>query len=253
MEHGSNGEVLRPLSGNTFRFKCHREIACFTRCCAALDLLLTPYDILRLKQRLGLTSEDFLDRYGDTVFERHPRFPLVMLRMVEGPQKKCPFVSPSGCILYEDRPSSCRLYPLGRAFKLALQADPKEKYFLVKEAHCLGFQEDHEWTVEEWVNSEGMDEYNTMNDLWLEILSSPKSLGSGKDLERRIQMFVMASYDLDKFRGFIFEGPFLRRFELDQSVRDELRTDDLALLRFAFQWLKFSLFGESSPQIKIRS
>lgn len=251
MEPGEGcDQVLRPLSGMAFRFNCHKEIPCFTRCCAALDLLLTPYDILRLKRRLGLTSEDFIDKYGDTVFERHPRFPLMMLRMLEGPEKKCPFVSPSGCSLYEDRPSSCRLYPLGRALRIDSRTDAEEKYFLVREAHCLGFLEDHEWTVEEWVNTEGMDEYDTMNDLWLEVLSFPRSLGAGNDLERKIQMFVMASYYLDRFRGFILEGPFLKRFEMDRSLREDLRTDDLTLLRFAFQWLKFSLFGEPSAQFK---
>ncbi len=254
MEPVSSGnQVLRPLSGKTFRFRCHKDIQCFTRCCADLDLLLTPYDILRLKRRLGLSSQDFLERYADTLFERHPRFPVVMLRMLEGSGKKCPFVASSGCSLYEDRPSSCRLYPLGRAaLKTDSLANAKEKHFLVKEAHCMGFSEDQEWTVEEWVNNQGMDEYNVMNDLWLEILSSPKSMGSGKDLERKIQMFAVACYDLDRFRGFILEGPFLKRFELDQALREDLRMDDSALLSFAFQWLKFSLFGEPSPRIKPR-
>ena len=50
---------LIPLEGNRFRFRCHKEIPCFTECCAKLDLLLTPYDVLRIKNRLKIDSEEF--------------------------------------------------------------------------------------------------------------------------------------------------------------------------------------------------
>ena len=36
------------------------DIACFTRCCRNIDILLTPYDVIRMKNRLGITSTEFL-------------------------------------------------------------------------------------------------------------------------------------------------------------------------------------------------
>ncbi|HEY7726252.1 MAG TPA: hypothetical protein VH880_13025, partial [Anaeromyxobacteraceae bacterium] len=54
----------------------------------------------------------------------------------------------------------------------------------------------------------------------------------------------MAAYDLDTFREFIFSTSFVRRFDLDGALVEELRADDRALLRFAFRWLRFALFGE---------
>ncbi|NIQ89284.1 MAG: YkgJ family cysteine cluster protein, partial [Deltaproteobacteria bacterium] len=59
-----------------------------------------------------------------------------------------------------------------------------------------------------------------------------------------------ACYDLDKFREFVFESTLLARFEVDEDFVEEMRYDDEALLRFAFLWLRFSLFGEQTVKVK---
>lgn len=239
------------LKGNSFRFLCHKDIACFTKCCAGLKLVLTPYDILRAKNRLKISSREFLDRYTDTSLDPGMRFPKVHLKMREDKDKTCPFVTTEGCTIYEDRPGACRIYPVGRAsLKVQPKMSTKEKFFMVQEEHCLGFQENREWTIEEWLAGEGLDEYNAMNDKWLEILTSPLSLGPEKDARRKLQMFYMASYNLDTFRDFIFKSGFFLRFEVDSDLREALFDDDAALLLFALDWLKFSLFGQKTIEVK---
>ncbi|MEJ2726399.1 MAG: YkgJ family cysteine cluster protein [Deltaproteobacteria bacterium] len=224
---------------------------CFTQCCAGLNLTLTPYDIVRLKNRLGLSSDQFLDNHAETRLDKHPRFPMVTLKMQPDPEKKCPFVTAEGCTVYEDRPSACRIYPLGRAaLKVDSKRGAKEKFFMVHEEHCLGFGEDRLWTVEEWLADQGVHHYNIMNDGWLEVITSPKSLGPEKDIQRKIQMFFMASYNLDKYRQFLFESKFFALFQVDPEQQKRLGSDDVALMAFAFDWLKFSLFGERTLSIK---
>jgi Fe-S-cluster containining protein len=223
---------------------------CFTRCCAALNLPVTPYDILRLKNSLGLTSDEFLLQHTEMRFDAHPRFPMVLLKMrVE--DKKCPFVTPEGCSIYEDRPGACRIYPIGRAsMKVDREKEAREKFFVVREDHCLGFREEQTWTIEEWTADQGLDEYSAMNDLWLEIISSQRSLGPEKEIPRKMQMFSMASYNLDKFRKFVFESRFLQLFDVASQTREKLTRDDRALLSFAFDWLKFSLFGMKTMKLR---
>ena len=239
------------LRGSTFRFQCHKGIACFTKCCADLKLALTPYDILRIKNRLKLSSDAFLEHYTSTSLDPKMRFPRVFLKMEERENRPCPFVTAEGCNIYEDRPGACRIYPIGRASLMAGQErSVREKFFLVQEEHCLGFQEDKEWTIEEWMTGEGLDDYNAMNDKWLEILTSPLSLGTGKDAKRKLQMFFMASYNLDRFRTFVFESAFFRLFEVDSDLKDALAADDVMLLHFAMDWLKFSLFGQKTIKMK---
>jgi hypothetical protein len=120
----------------------------------------------------------------------------------------------------------------------------------VNEKHCLGFKEDRVWTIKEWLTNEGVDEYNSMNDQWLEIITSQKSIGPAKAHHQKIQMFSMASYNLDKFREFIFKSRFFDRFEVDSELKRKLASDDVELIRFAFDWLKFSLFGEKTIHMK---
>ena len=247
-------DLLRPLEGDTFRFSCHRHIKCFTQCCADLNLVLTPYDILRIKNRIGLSSDDFLNHYTDMRFDQQSRFPMVSLQMNADEGRKCPFVTSEGCTIYEDRPGACRIYPLGRAaLKLDSEETARQKFFVVAEEHCLGFQEKKLWTVESWVEEQGLDEYNAMNDHWLEIIGSAKSLGPAKTIQQKMQMFHMASYNLDKFRRFIFESKFFELFEIEIEWKEKIASDDVALMMFSFDWLKFSLFGERTLALKPES
>ena len=53
---------VQPVSlalDDRFRFRCRKGIACFNKCCEDTDILLTPYDLLRLKNRLDLSSRFF--------------------------------------------------------------------------------------------------------------------------------------------------------------------------------------------------
>lgn len=245
--------IFEPFEGNTFNFSCHKGIPCFNKCCAKLRLILTPYDILRMKKRLGLSSDEFLERYTETVIEDHSRFPMVTLKMDVEKNLICPFVTEQGCAIYEDRPGACRLYPIGRASTMAYgEKDAREKFFIVREQHCLGFKEEKTWTLDEWLGHEGVNEYNAINDQWLEIITSTKDLGE-KDATKKFQMFFMASYNLDKFREFIFKSKFFDLFEVKADLKDKLANDDVDLMKFGFEWLKFSLFGEKTMKTRFHA
>ncbi len=238
-------DIFRSLEGDSFRFDCYKGISCFTQCCARLQLVLTPYDVIRVKNRLGLHSQEFLTRYTDTILKDKMKFPVVVLKMNDDEDKRCPFVTSDGCAIYEDRPGACRLYPLARASTVA---NPKkgmlEKFFMVREPHCMGFKEDRLWSLDEWMNHEGLNQYNEMNNKWVEIVTSDKDLGSDSDVTKKMQMFFMASYNLDRFRDFIFHSSFFSHFYEDAEKINRLKYDDVALMLFAFDWLKFSLYGE---------
>ena len=236
---------------NVFRFRCHKDISCFTECCAKLRLILTPYDIIRIKHRLKIRSEVFLDKFTDSFFEKSQRFPLVQLKMQEDLEKTCPFVTKKGCSIYEDRPGACRLYPVGKASSMVKgKKDGLKKFFMVKEPHCRGFEEDRSWKLDDWINHEGIEEYDIFNDKWFEIITSRESLGEEDHVTKKHQMFFMASYNLDKFRDFLFKSGFFDRFQVDPDLKGKLYGNDTTLMLFAFDWLKFSLFGEKTLQLK---
>jgi hypothetical protein len=43
--------------GQDFRFACHPGVSCFGACCSALDLMLTPYDAMRLRRSTSQSSK----------------------------------------------------------------------------------------------------------------------------------------------------------------------------------------------------
>lgn len=233
---------FRPLEGRSLKFACHPGVSCFNECCADLKLALTPYDILRLKNRLNISSDQFLETYVVDDPESQGRFPRVLLKMGSSPRRPCPFVTPDGCSVYEDRPGACRTYPLGRGSAKG----GREMFFVVQEDHCQGFQEDKVWDIDEWLADQGLTPYNQMNDQWMEVITSRASLGAPEQIVRKVQMFYMASYNLDRFRSFVFQSRFLEMFALPSGMVDQVRRDETALLTLAFNWLRFALFGEKT-------
>ena len=235
-----------------FQFGCHPGVSCFNCCCRDVNIFLSPYDVLRLKRRLGITSGEFLDRYTLTPVQKDMRTPVIVLRMADTAEKTCPLLGHAGCSVYPDRPWPCRMYPLG----LAAQKDTPDGwrgerfYFLLTEAECRGFEEPRTWTVREWLDDQGMDAYDEWGEAFKELTLHPFFEDGGTLSPQKLHMFFTACYDLDRFREFVFGSTLLQRFEVDEDFVYEMQTDDEALLRFAFLWVRFALFGE--PTVKAR-
>ena len=83
------------------------------------------------------------------------------------------------------------------------------------------------------------------NALWTDLVVRKRSFPSNIQLtEQAKSMFFMASYNIDKFREFVFESTFLQRFSVDEATQEKLKTDDLSLLKFGMKWLKDILFKQ---------
>ncbi|MBW1747501.1 MAG: YkgJ family cysteine cluster protein [Deltaproteobacteria bacterium] len=233
------------LSNDTFKFSCTQKISCFNECCRDLNQFLTPYDILRLKNQLGLTSSIFLERYTTRHTGPETGLPIITLKTDSAHEFKCPFVTASGCRVYEDRPSSCRMYPLIRVASRSRETGTvTEQYMLLKEAHCLGCKQGHQWTVRKWIENQEVAIYNQMNDMFMEIIGLKNRLLPGPlDIKSGL-MFHWACYDLDTFRSHIFDKDLLGGWNLDPKTPYALKHDDIELLQFGFKWVKETLFGK---------
>lgn len=244
-------EYPRMGMDSRFCFRCHKGVPCFNECCRDVNIFLTPYDIIRLKNRLGMTSEEFIKKYTITPFDQNLKYPILLLKMEDDDKKSCPFVAEEGCAVYSDRPWACRMYPLGLASpKEGHQTEKDDFYFLLKEEVCRGFAEDNEQSVKEWIEDQEIDLYNRIGRGFKEI-TLHSYFQEGKDLSpKKMEMFFMVCYNIDKFRDFIFSSSFLDKFEIDEKLPQKLKEDDVALLEFGYDWLKFALFGEKTMTIK---
>jgi len=228
---------------DTFSFSCSKKVPCFNECCRDLNQFLTPYDILRLKSRLDLPSYLFLERYTTQQTGPETGLPIITLKTDDPHRLKCPFVTSPGCSVYEDRPSSCRTYPLIRIASRSRETNKiTEQYILLKEPHCLGSEQGRTWTIRKWIEDQDVTFYNIMNDMLLEIIGLKNRLISGPlDMKSRFA-FHMALYDIDTFRSHIFEHHILDTWNLDENTLNTLKNDDVELLKLGHRWIKYILF-----------
>jgi Fe-S-cluster containining protein len=206
-------------------------------------LPLTPYDVLRLKKALKLHSDAFLVRHVVYALDPASGFPVISLRMNEDPEKACPFASPEGCRVYADRPTACRLFPLGRASGFGGSGAFRDQFFFLQDLPgCLGREEAKIWSVAAWLEDQGVLPYIEINDRMLDLLFHPRR-EKGKALDdRQLQNLIVACYNLDVFRDFVLKEKLVESSCIDPETGAKIKTDDTALLTFGFAYLKATLF-----------
>jgi len=218
--------------------------------------MLTPYDILTMRKKLDMTSEKFLAIFTDPQILEKADLPVVTLKLLDDERQSCPFVEDKeGCVIYKDRPTTCRYYPLGvgSLSYSGEQGEKEEFFFTVKEDHCLGFEEKKDWTVAEWREDQGINLRDEVNEGWLDLMVRKKSLPPSMKLtEESKKIFFMVCYNIDKFKEFVFNSSFLDRYDLPEEKIQEIKEDDVKLLQFGFDWLKASFFHTGQEKFKIK-
>lgn len=236
---------------HVIQFSCHKGIGCWNACCSNIDISLTPYDIIRLKQRLGISSTAFLDTYTVPYEMEKDGIAGVKLRPVEN-GTACRFMTPEGCAVYEDRPTACRYYPVALlSMRKQDECTDTQSYALVKEAHCKGHDEIRRLTIADYRREQGLEEYDELARGWRQLVLKKKSAGPavGAPSLRSRQLFFMACYDVDSFRDFVASEGFGRLFKLSAEEKAMLMADDVELMQFAFRFLRQVLFGEQSIEL----
>ena len=230
------------------KFNCHQGISCFNECCKNIDIVLTPYDVVRLKNNLGITAAEFIANFANFYEVDGHGLPGLNLKTKED-MKACEFLTDDGCAVYEDRPTACRYYALGNmAMRKKDSGEAESGYFVVKEDHCKGHFEDKEQTVDEYRHSQGLEEYDKMNFAFQELVLKKKSSGPtvGAPSARSMQLYFMAAYDMDRFREFIKSPGFTDVFDLPADEFEKIVSDENELLNFSQRFLKQVLFGENT-------
>lgn len=215
-----------------FKFSCHENLDCFKKCCRDINIFLTPFDVLRMKNKLNLTSGEFLKTYSHVLKVPGSGFPVVILKMRED-NLVCPFITDYGCQVYHVRPWSCRMAPI--------EVRGNGEYGIAFEkSRCHGLNEAREWTVKEWMDNQGLEDYIEPEELFGQIPLKIKSTGHEKLDQVMMEMVLVGCYDLDRFRKILVDQPELLDGQLDDSV-ELIMQDDTSLMKYAFKWLPNNL------------
>jgi len=239
------------LDGDTtINFRCYKGISCFNACCKQADVTLAPYDLVRLKRRLGMDSSEFLARYTVPFQMDMDGTPGIKLRTDDN--GTClQLDGDNGCGVYEDRPTVCRYYPVALlSLREKGESEARQQYSLVREAHCKGHDEPRQISIADYRSEQGVEPYDELNREWYQLILKKKSAGPtvGRPPETSLQLFFMASYDIDRFRRFVLSENFRNTYQLTDAFYAELEQSDEELLRFAYRFLRQVLFGEHTVQ-----
>ena len=245
----------RLSEGDDFSFHCHPGIACFNRCCRNLNLFLYPYDVIRLKNRLQISSDEFIDMYVNIILRGSDFFPEVLLRMSENEEKTCPFLTKLGCSVYPDRPDACRTFPIEQGVLYDAKTQKTDLiHFFRPPDFCLGQHENKTWSTRSWSHDQDAVLYNKMTVRWAEIkrLFQADSWGNQGPDGPKAKMAFMATYNIDRFRDFLFNSTFLKRYKVKSAILKKIKTDDTELMKFGFEWAKFYIWGIKTKYFNLR-
>jgi Fe-S-cluster containining protein len=206
-----------PRLKSPFRFRC---VAC-GECCGSFTIILSPYDIFRLRKATGLRTRqlidgnfiairresfratfgfapivDFLNAFG---LARDDTVPVAVLQFhqIASGKEECLFLGESFedkrlCRIYEDRPTMCRLHPLG-----CITMSGRRRWFFRK-PKCDA-SDGKEQTVEEWISSSQASPFLSANAnflRWMRALLGPTT-GFSSLRESQRQMVERILYDFD--------------------------------------------------------
>jgi uncharacterized protein len=234
--------------GDNIQFNCHKNISCFNACCKQADITLTPYDVIRLKTHLGMSSSEFLKKHTVPFEMDASGMPGIKMR-TQDKDPACLLLNEEGCSVYEDRPSSCRYYPVGLMTMRKKDVNHEEHHYcLVEENHCMGHKEDRKITIADYRKEQKVEIFDDMNREWYQIILKKRSSGPGigNPSDTSFHFFFMCSYDIDRFREFVMADNFKNTYNLHTDTWASIKEDDTALLQFSFALMKQVLFGENS-------
>jgi len=126
----------------------------------------------------------------------------------------------------------------------------KQYYSVMDVPFCLGLGEQEESTVVQWQEHQGIPIYREMEKIFKKITLNEFLSDQSIRNEQIRDMYYMACYDLDRFRRFVFESTFLKRFETEPAEVEKIKKDDVELHRFAMKWIEYGLIGQHVLSLK---
>lgn len=222
------------------KFACYKGIVCFNKCCYDVKLVLSPYDFLRLRKALNLEVDEFIEKYGEVYIGEVTQLPVISVNM--NPYTfACPFLDEEkGCIVYKDRPSSCRFYPLARYLNKTEKGEKIEVFKIIRETHCKGHYEQRTIKIKEYIKEQELEPYIYFNDLWGEVVIKRQRFANVPLTADILELIFLVSYNLPEFRNAILQG------ELSGFSRKDANLPDEALLEKGILFIKDKILNEEN-------
>jgi hypothetical protein len=198
----------------SFRFCCDPR-KCSLACCHGHAIALSPYEVLRIRGYLRLSSEELEERYLLTHYDPSG-LPLLMLS-----RDPCPFLKRRRCSIYPARPLACRLFPLGRL------CDGEVKTIFMDDACCPGIGKGERLALGEYIAEQGAEEYLQAWERWVGFVEAVEA-AKLSSMQQVFLKILLYNFDLLP-KGAEFatspEEQFLARLALAEELISRMSTE----------------------------
>jgi hypothetical protein len=128
----------------------------------------------------------------------------------------------------------------------------KPIYFFRPPEFCKGPEENQELTLADYARDQASEGYNQMTLQWAQLrrFFQEDPWGAEGFEGPKGKMAFMATYNIDRFHEFVFNSSFIKRYRIKPKLVKQLRSNETALLKFAFEWIEFFVWGRSSRNIR---
>lgn len=152
---------LRPE--DTFHFECKM----CGDCCRKRDepIILTGADIYRIARSLNTTMQKVVEENTEGYIGDSSHMPVLVLK--ERLDGSCRLLRKGRCMVHQDKPAVCALYPLGRFYDLR---DNTFHYFLNPRTCQMSRKDGKQWTLQEWLDEFKINETERMTQAWNRLI-----------------------------------------------------------------------------------
>ena len=198
--------------GESFQFECQM----CGHCCKGRSepIVVTGYDVFRFSRALGMSLKESID-LNCTVYLGHTsHIPVCVLQ--ERMDGSCRLMRKGKCMVQNNKPAVCALYPLGRYYDIR---DKQFHYFTVPENQCAGTKADHEWMLDDWINHFHLEENIEESTAWNRLMIGITNVTAKWDTRRvkkNQELFGLMLAVL--YMNYRYDLPYIAQVEANMEI-----------------------------------
>lgn len=169
------GNQLQP--NDAFEFSCKMCGNCCRKRGNEL-ILLTGLDVYRISKATSMEPVEAIQKFCGMYIGDSSHLPLIHLR--ERDDGSCTLLRKGRCTVHNLKPMVCALHPIGRFFS----AEDHEIHYFKTESCPQSRTDAKVWTLQEWLDSFGIEEWNEESLAWNNALMEVSGITCKIDKEK---------------------------------------------------------------------
>lgn len=209
VERIQSNEIKR---GESFRFDCQM----CGHCCKGRSepIVVTGYDVFRFSKALDMSLKESISLNCEVYLGHTSHIPVCVLK--ERMDGSCRLMRKGKCMVQDNKPAVCALYPLGRYYDVR---DKQFHYFKEPGNQCVGTKAGHEWRLDDWINNFHLEENIEESAAWNRLtigISNVTTRWDKRRVEKNQELFGLMMAVL--YMNYRYDLPYIAQIEANMEI-----------------------------------